>query len=97
MKLINSSKKINTNGGRIHHIVEFNNKKFKLISALENGRTTLEARIMNSDGVFDFILSNNDLNYDFNGASYVSDQNIKSAALNEGLDQMKTLIEALYK
>ena len=97
MKLLNSSKKINNNGGRIHHIVEFNNKKFKIISALENGRTTLEARIMNSDGVFDFILSNNDLNYDFNDASYVSSQNIKNAALNEGLDKMKELIKKIYK
>jgi protein-tyrosine-phosphatase len=97
MKVLNSSQKINNNGGRIHQIVEFNNKKFKIISALENGRTTLEARIMNSDGVFDFILSNNDLNYDFNDASYVSSQNIKDAALNEGLDKMKELIKKIYK
>ena len=51
---------------------------------------------MNSDGVFDFILSYNDLNYDFNGASYVSSQNIKDAALNEGLDKMKALIKKIY-
>ena len=93
MKIINSS----NNKGRIHQIVEFNDKKFKIIAALENGSTTLEARIMNSDGVFDFILSYNDLNYDFNGASYVSSQNIKDAALNEGLDKMKALIKKIYK
>ena len=92
MKIINSS----NSKGRIHQIVEFNDKKFKIIAALVNGSPTLEARIMNSDGVFDFILSYNDLNYDFNGASYVSSQNIKDAALNEGLDKMKALIKKIY-
>ena len=96
MKILNASESINNNYGRIQQIVEFEGKKFKLISELRNGGNSLSAELMDSEGIFRFVLGNNDVGYDFDGESYVSTQSRKDASLNTGLDKLKAVIRKVY-
>jgi len=50
---------------------------------------------MDSDGIFQFVLGINDLNFQFT-ASYVSNETRKEADLKTGIDKMKTLIKKIY-
>ena len=95
MKTVHKVIKIDNNRGNIQEIIEFNGKKFKIVSELRNGGNTLKAEIMNSDGVFHFVLG--DLDVDFNyQASYVSDRNRKEADMLTGIDAIKSVIKKVY-
>ena len=72
MKTIHRVENINSNAGTIKEIVEFEGKKFKLEAALTNGSNKLNAEIMDSDGVFKFVLGSLDVDFRYE-ASYVSD------------------------
>ena len=65
MKTIHKVIKINNNRGNIQEIVEFNGKKFKIVSELRNGGNVLKAEIMDSDGVFQFVLGNLDVDFKY--------------------------------
>ena len=95
MKTINRVINIDNNRGNIHEIIEFNGKKFKLIAALTNGQNVLKAEIMDSDGVFQFVLGNLDVDFTYQ-ASYVSNSGIKEADMLTGIDKMKSVIKKVY-
>ena len=95
MKTIHKVIKINNNRGNIQEIVEFNGKKFKIVSELRNGGNALKAEIMDSDGVFQFVLGNLDVSFEYQ-ASYVSDRNRKEADMLTGIDVIKSVIKKVY-
>ena len=95
MKTINKVIKINNNRGNIQEIIEFNGKKFKIIAELRNGGNTLKAEIMDSDGVFQFVLGSLDVDFTYQ-ASYVSDRNRKEADMLTGIDKLKSVIKKVY-
>ena len=95
MKTINKVIKIDNNRGNIQEIIEFNGKKFKIVSELRNGGNTLKAEIMDSDGVFHFVLGNLDVDFKYH-ASYVSDRNSKEADMLTGIDAIKSVIKKVY-
>ena len=95
MKTIHKVIKIDNNRGNIQEIVEFNGKKFKIVSELRNGGNTLKAEIMDSDGVFQFILGKLDVNFEYT-ASYVSNKFEKEADLLTGIDAIKSVIKKIY-
>jgi hypothetical protein len=95
MKTIHKVIKIDNNRGNIQEIIELNGKKFKISAVLRNGENTLKAEIMDSEGVFQFVLGNLDVNFEYQ-ASYVSDRNRKEADMNTGIDEMKKVINKIY-
>jgi hypothetical protein len=95
MKTIHKVVKIDNNRGNIQEIIELNGKKFKIYAELRNGESTLKADIMDSDGVFQFVLGNLDVNFEYQ-ASYVSDKHRKEADMNTGIDEIKKVIKKIY-
>jgi hypothetical protein len=95
MKTIHKVVKIDNNRGNIQEIIEFNGKKFKISAELRNGGSTLKVEIMDSNGVFQFVLGNLDVNFEYT-ASYVSDKFRKEADMNTGIDEMKKVIKKIY-
>lgn len=95
MKTIHKVVKIDNNRGNIQEIIEFNEKKFKIAAELRNGGSTLKAEVMDSNGVFQFVLGNLDVNFEYQ-ASYVSDRNRKEADMNTGIDEIKKVIKKIY-
>lgn len=95
MKTINKVIQIDNNRGSIREIIEFNERKFKIVSELRNGGNTLKAEIMDSDGVFQFVLGSLDVNFTYQ-ASYVSNKIIKEADMLTGVDEMKNMIKKVY-
>lgn len=95
MKTINKVVKFAQYQGNIQEIIEFNGKKFKLIAELRNGGSTLEAKIMDSNGVFQFVLGKMDVEFVYT-ASYVSDNRVKEANMNTGINALKTVIKKIY-
>ena len=95
MKTVHKVIKIDNNRGNIQEIIEFNGKKFKIVSELRNGGSTLKAEIMDSDGVFQFVLGNLDVSFEYQ-ASYVSDRNRKEADMLTGIDVIKSVIKKVY-
>ena len=95
MKKIHKVVKIDNNRGNIQEIIEFNGKKFKISAELRNGGSTLKAEIMDSNGAFQFVLGNLDVNFEYT-TSYVSGENRKEADMNTGIDEMKKVIKKVY-
>jgi hypothetical protein len=95
MKTIHKVIKIDNNRGNIQEIIEFNGKKFKISAVLRNGENTLKAEIMDFNGIFEYVLGNLDVNFEYQ-ASYVSDRNRKEADMNTGIDEMKKVIKKVY-
>ena len=95
MKTIHKVVKIDNNRGNIQEIIEFNGKKFKISAELRNGGNTLKAEIMDSEGVFQFVLGNLDVNFEYQ-ASYVSDKFRKEADMNTGIDELKKVLKKVY-
>jgi len=95
MKTIHKVSKIDNNRGNIQEIIEFNNKKFKIISELRNGGSSLKAEIMDSNGVFQFVLGSLDVDFTFT-ASYVSRPIQKEADMETSIDAMKKVIKKVY-
>ena len=95
MKTLNVVEKYTGNHGQINEIIEHNGSKFKIVAILSNGTSKISADIMDSDGVFNFVLGMYDLDFEFT-ASYVSDKNRKEADLKTGIDKMKALIKKIY-
>jgi hypothetical protein len=95
MKTINKVIKIDNNQGNIHEIIEFNGKKFKIMAELRNGGSSLGAEIMDSDGIFHFVLGRLDVNFEYT-ASYVSEKNRKEADMETGINAIKNVIKKVY-
>ena len=96
MKTIHRVENINSNAGTIKEIVEFEGKKFKLEAALTNGSNKLNAEIMDSDGVFNFVLGSLDVDFRYE-ASYVSDASRKKPDLEFALKALKKVIKVVYQ
>ena len=95
MKTIHKVIKIDNNRGNIQEIVEFNKKKCKISSELRNGGNSLKAEIMDSNGVFQFVLGSLDVDFTFT-ASYVSNSTRKEADMETSIDAMKMVIKKVY-
>ena len=95
MKTLNVVETYNGSHGQINEIIEHNGSKFKIVAILTNGSNKLYTEKMDSDGIFQFVLSINDVNFQYT-ASYVSDKSRKEADLKTGIDKMKALIKKIY-
>tara|TARA_R110000782_G_scaffold121531_1_gene212579 strand:+ start:84 stop:371 length:288 start_codon:yes stop_codon:yes gene_type:complete len=95
METIHQVENITRDKGLIHEFVKYNNKTFKLIAGLENGRSSLEAQIMDGNGVFQFIIGKHDVEFEYS-ASYVSDIVSKQRDLLRALTQLKKIIKIIY-
>lgn len=95
MKTLNVVETYNNSHGQINEIVEYNGSKFKIVAILTNGTNKLYTEKMDANGIFQFVLGMNDVEFKYT-ASYVSDKNRKEADLKTGIDQMKKLIKKIY-
>jgi hypothetical protein len=94
MKTINKVNKVEEKGF-ITEMVEFNGKKFKIIAELRNGGAGINGKIMDGDGVFQYILTILDIDFVYS-ESYVSDVNRKTIDMEKGIFAMKKVIKKLY-
>ena len=76
-------------------IISMNDKTFKIVYECRNGRSSLDADIMNSDGEFKHILSKFTLGF-VHSVSYVSDEHNKDKDFNKGFELCKEVIAKIY-
>lgn len=95
MKTINKVIKIENNQGNIQEIIEFNGKKFKIVSELRNGGNTLKAEIMDSDGVFQFVLGNLDVDFKYKPSAPLTPA-LREENMLTGIDAIKSVIKKVY-
>jgi len=95
IKVIDQFEQFDRHYGRVVKFIEFKQKKFKIYGELSNGRGDLAVKIMDSDGVFQYILTKFDIGYKY-VASYVSDETRKKEDMLKGISQMEDLIIKLY-
>ena len=95
LKVIDQFEEFDRNYGRVVRFIEFKQKRFKIYGELSNGRGDLAVKIMDSDGVFQYVLNKYDIGYNY-VASYVSDDTRKKEDILKGISQMEDLIIKLY-
>lgn len=87
--------KVSKDEGIITKYIQYGDKKFKLRYECVNGCSGMRADIMNSEGYFEFILS--DLDIDFTlSARYVHDISYKESDADKGFRLLEKLIKKLY-
>ena len=95
MKVLNKVMKFSQNSGVINEVIGTGDHKFKITAELSNGRSKLTAEIMDKDGVFQFVLGGDDVDFEY-VASYVSRQDVKKDDLEKGIAEMKKVIKKVY-
>lgn len=97
MKTINKVfKSFKSKSHNINEIIEFNNNKFKLTASIYNGGRNMDVRKMNSDGIFEYVLGEDDLDFTYTH-NYVSYEHEVKEDLEKAITAMKNLVKKVYK
>jgi hypothetical protein len=87
----------------INEIVEYNGSKFKIHTNIRNGGSNLNVKKMDGEGIFQLVLSESDVDYPLRNLmrsqhiSYVSEKDRIEVLLNNGIKEMKKVLEKVYK
>ncbi len=95
MKLLNRTIQINGNSNYIREIIEFNNKKFKLVADIHNGGRNLEAYIMVDDGSWKMVIYKDDIQFKLTESYVVKDSRMNND-LEKGIKELKKIIKNIY-
>lgn len=96
MRTINKVLKNKNDNTTLTEIVDHNGKTFRIVANIKNHSETLTASVMNSEGVFEFVLGLNDIDFIFT-ASYVSHQPKIVMELEKSVAELKNVIKKVYK
>ena len=96
MKLLNRTIQINGDSNYIREIIEFNNKKFKLVADIHNGGRNLEAYIMVDDGSWKMVIYKDDIQFKLTESYVVKDSRMNND-LEKGINELKKVIKDVYQ
>ena len=95
-KLLNRTIQINGDSNYIREIIEFNNKKFKLVADIHNGGRNLEAYIMVDDGSWKMVIYKDDIQFKLTESYVVKDSRMNND-LEKGINELKKVIKDVYQ
>jgi hypothetical protein len=86
---------VSTSGDLINEIVEYNNKKFRLVYCNANGRRDSYAQIQIPNGTFEFVTGKDFLGMSLE-VSYVAEHAKKRVEAHKHFTQYKQWIKTVY-